>query len=106
MASQFGGKTELRERMGSDVAEEVLKLETQFPHIAAKLIELWDSPALDHYFEEIMLPQRDGRQGFPPDAASIIMRLAAVHQKLGHSRNAPSDIWSWTTEAELVRSRG
>ncbi len=55
-------------------------LEKQFPHMLNRIIELWNSPELDPYLEQLMLDTRDHqRQGFPPDVATDIMRLSRIN---------------------------
>lgn len=57
-------------------------LEKQFPHMLNKIVELWDSSALDAYFEQLMLDTRDHqRLGFPPEVASDIMRLSRINSE-------------------------
>jgi ankyrin repeat protein len=57
------------------------KLEQQYPRIFEKLIELWDSPQLDAYFNELMMNTREGRQGFPIDVANEIYYLSQVRER-------------------------
>lgn len=57
------------------------KLEQQFPRVFDRLIELWDSPQLDAYFNELMMNTRDGRQGFPVEIATEIYYLSQVRER-------------------------
>lgn len=55
-------------------------LEKQFPHLLNKIVELWNSPALDPYLQQLMLDTRDHqRHGFPPEVAADIMRLGRLN---------------------------
>lgn len=57
-------------------------LEEQFPHMLNRIIELWDSPELGAYLEQLMLDSRDHqRQGFPPEVATDIMRLGRINSE-------------------------
>ena len=57
-------------------------LEKRFPHIIIRLIELWNTPQVEKYFEELMMNTRDGkRQGFPPDVAMEIFNLSLISDK-------------------------
>ena len=54
-------------------------LEQQFPHIVAKIMELWGLPALNQYFVDLMLHTRaEPREGFPPKAAKEILNLSLI----------------------------
>ena len=96
-------KTALAERLGDDAADCLAALDASFPHLSRKIAELWGTPALDGYLRELMLPDRDGRAGFPPEAASAIMRLAALHGKLGLTRDPSWSIWQWAADSDFVR---
>lgn len=55
-------------------------LEQQFPHMLNKIVELWNSPELDPYLQQLMLDQRDHqRQGFPAEVATDILRLSRIN---------------------------
>lgn len=57
-------------------------LEKQFPHLLKKIVELWNSPELDPYLQQLMLDQRDHqRQGFPPEVATDILRLSRINSE-------------------------
>lgn len=72
-------------------------LEQQFPRVFEKIIQLWTSPALDDYFNELMMDSRDGqRKGFPPDVASELLRLSLVYAKQYKESN--KDVWGGDTE--------
>lgn len=65
-------------------------LEKQFPHLLNKIVELWNSPGLDPYLQQLMLDQRDHqRQGFPPEVATDILRLSRINseQRPGAAKN-------------------
>lgn len=52
-------------------------LETRFPRVFNKLLELWQTPHIDAYLQDLMVDKRGGdREGFPPDAAMEIIRLS------------------------------
>lgn len=50
-----------------------------FPRIAAKIRELWGTPALDEYFATLVVDERGSRQGFPPHALSAILEIGRLH---------------------------
>jgi len=72
-------------------------LESQYPRIFEKIMLLWDMPEMSHYFEELMIPDRQGRAGFPPDVAAEIVRLSLVHFST-HAPDKNQDIWEVSTD--------
>ncbi|MGC2049553.1 MAG: ankyrin repeat domain-containing protein [Gallionella sp.] len=72
-------------------------LENQFPRIFEKIMLLWDSPAINDYFTELMVPERQGRAGFPPDIAAEIVRLSLVHFST-HAPDKKQDVWAVSTD--------
>jgi hypothetical protein len=67
-------------------------LARQYPRIANRFAELWASPAqCERYLDELLLDQRGGRQGFPPEVASEIVTLKAYF--LTHVAPASFDVW-------------
>jgi hypothetical protein len=52
-------------------------LEEKFPRVFNKLLELWDTPHLEIFLQDLLMDNRSGnRQGFPPEAASEIIKLS------------------------------
>jgi ankyrin repeat protein len=54
-------------------------LENKYPRILETIMSLWDEDEIDSYFMELMVSDREGRGGFPPDVAANIMRLSLLH---------------------------
>jgi hypothetical protein len=48
-------------------------LENKYPRILETIMSLWDEDEIDPYFMELMVSDREGRGGFPPDVAANIM---------------------------------
>jgi len=67
-------------------------LESKFPRILEKIMLLWDKPGISDYFMGLMVSDREGRAGFPPDVAAEIMRLSLVHAS-SHKPNKKPDVW-------------
>ena len=84
----------LREKMlallGDRAKDYPEAIEKRFPHILAKLVELWGKPAADVYLDRLMVVDRPQRQGFPFDAASEILRLSMIHSTLDVQKSAAS----------------
>ncbi len=77
-------------------------LEEKFPRVFNKLLELWETPHIDAYLQDLMVDKRAGdRQGFPPDAAMEIIRLSnfifALH-------NAGKEVQAWEDIPEYKRN--
>jgi hypothetical protein len=62
------------------------KLAQSYPAIMQKIITLWETPKMEAYFQEIMVDERGGRQGFSPDIATEIYYLSKVFEG---TRNLP-----------------
>ncbi len=57
-------------------------LEQRFGRIVDKIVELWGTPALDDYFDDLMLVKGErAREGFPPEVASDIFALSMAYAK-------------------------
>lgn len=54
-------------------------LENAFPRIASIVRDKWGKRVLDDYFAKLVVDDRGGRQGFPPDVLSAIMEIARLH---------------------------
>ncbi len=53
-----------------------------YPRLGMKMAELWTSPEKFHkYILELVIDQRGGRQGFPPDVAADLMRLSSYFEE-------------------------
>ena len=97
-------RAKLRDKMGELAADNFPEAIAQrFPHILARLADLWGSAALDAYLDELMLDDRGGRQGFPPDVGTEIFRLISLHASLGLTRTRSSLGWSAAEDPELEK---
>ena len=79
------------------------QLEKQYPRILARIVASWGNPALDAYLDELMLPERPGRRGFPGEVAMDIFRLSTVHSALGLTKVRQGTGWAGLEDAELYR---
>ncbi len=97
-------RAKLRDKMGELAADNFPEAIAQrFPHILARLADLWGSAALDAYLDGLMLDDRGGRQGFPPDVGTEIFRLISLHASLGLTRTRSSLGWSAAEDPELEK---
>lgn len=67
-------------------------LANKYPRILETIMSLWDDDDIDPYFMELMVNNRDGRDGFPPDVAANIMRLSLLHAAQ-EKPDKINDIW-------------
>ena len=97
-------RAKLLEKMGELATDNFPEAIAQnFPHILARLADLWGSAALDPYLDSLMFDERDGRQGFPPDVASEIFQLSAAHAALGFKRVDRTKGWGAAEDPDLEK---
>ena len=96
-------RTALMAKLGShgDAFPEVTA--QRFPHIVARITDLWASPELDDYLDGLMISDRDGRQGFPQDVAGELFRLISVHGALGYAARGRGRGWAIVDDASIER---
>ena len=76
-------------------------LEEKFPRVFNKLLELWRTPDIDVYLQDLMMDKRGGdRAGFPPEAAMEIIRLSNF---LYEVRNAGKSVQAWDDVPDYKR---
>lgn len=74
-------------------------LEQQFPRVLHRIIDLWDSPDIEHYFQELMVDSRGGaRQGFPTAVASEIFALYNFYSSQHQHPEAHANVWETIPE--------
>jgi ankyrin repeat protein len=76
-------------------------LEENFPRVFNKLLELWQTPHIDVYLQDLMVDKRGGdREGFPIEAAGEIIRLSNYLDRL---HNAGKEVQAWDDIPEYKR---
>jgi len=56
-------------------------LASQFPRIANRLARFWDSPRMiDEYMEQLLIPKRSKRKGFPDKVLAELYALSEYHR--------------------------
>lgn len=64
----------LLDGLGDDVCP--VQTSARYPHIMNRIALLWDSPKLaERYFDELLIDDRGGRQGFPLNVLSELFTL-------------------------------
>lgn len=56
------------------------KLEAQYPRILEKIVSMWAAPQMEEFFMGLMVDERGGRQGFPPEVATELYYLGKVFE--------------------------
>lgn len=85
------------------------ELEKQFPRILNKIIELWDTPQMEAYFNDLMVDKRGNRQGFPAAVATEIFYLSQVYErtrKLGKSKDVDPWVKIDISKQQEIAERG
>jgi uncharacterized protein len=77
-------------------------LEEKYPRVFNKLLELWQTPHIDAYLQDLMMDKRGGdREGFLPAAAMEIIRLSNFLHEL---HNAGKEAQPWEDIPEYKRT--
>jgi len=98
-----GIRATLLEKMGEYAADYPQHIEQRYPHILAKLAELWGTPALDKYLDVLLLPDRQERQGFPGDVATEVFHLSSVHSHITFDQKATASGWGLVIDSDLEK---
>jgi hypothetical protein len=74
------------------------ELSARYPHILEKLEQMWEhQDKVRAYFQELLVTQRETRQGFPLDVYMEIFALSEHYNKLYPlPQNPDDDFWIWT----------
>lgn len=92
--------TRMLELLGNQPGKYPTILETQYPHVFQKLLELWNTVDGERYFDELMLSKRAGRLGFPPEATVEIWGLHQIHSALRESQQSKQENDLWASGAD------
>lgn len=73
-------------------------LAEQFPQIVQRIVAIWSSPEVARpYFQNLLMSDRDNRQGFPLKVYSELLELSLLYDRLFPSKprpvNIPRDPW-------------
>lgn len=89
-------------QLGPDYANAYPKtLERDYPHVLRKIAEVSGMVETEKLFEDLMLTQRTGRQGFSVEAFGELLTLISVYRKrklLSEPPKKDGDVWSWVSE--------
>ena len=77
-------------------------LEEKFPRVFNKMMELWDTPHINAFLQDLLMDNRAGnRQGFPPEAASEIIKLSSF---LDSQKKTDTELDAWEGVREYKRT--
>lgn len=96
-------RAQLMARLGDDAKHYPKQIEAQFPRILSLIVEQWGKAELDAYFNELMLPARSDRKGFPPDVAMEVFHLASLHSALNLSATQSGTGWAIVDDPERFK---
>lgn len=70
-------------------------LEDRFARVFENVMALWGTPQLDPYLSDLMIADKEGRQGFPPEVMSELIFLSMFHDEyLARKIEEAGDIWA------------
>ncbi|MGH8671528.1 MAG: ankyrin repeat domain-containing protein [Burkholderiales bacterium] len=79
-----------------------LELEKLYPRILEKIANLWDTPEVETCLNDLLVNERDTRQGFPPHIVTELLALYNVYEEL-HRKTEDTDPWAdETTRTQLA----
>ena len=96
-------RTKLTNLLGGDKKYYPTEIEQQFPRILVQIVAQWGKPELDAYLNELMLPTRAGRHGFPSAIAMEIFHLFNLHSALHLSPENSGTGWSGVDDPERFK---
>jgi ankyrin repeat protein len=80
-------------------------LEDRFPRVFNKILELCETKLIEAYLLDLMVDKRGGtRQGFPPEAATEIVRLGRYFSTL-EARKNEQDVWNNIPELKRLETQ-
>ncbi|GGP26956.1 ankyrin repeat domain-containing protein [Silvimonas amylolytica] len=75
------------------------QLAARFPRIVTRIMELWGTPNLHDYFDELLIMDRYDRQGFPPEIGAELMAVSLAHDQILGLQEEHEDIWEHVRES-------
>lgn len=65
-----------------------------YPRIVERIVQLWGHAEIEAYFQELMLDERGGRQGFPQEILMEILNLRTWYRSLLPPQPCTVDNWA------------
>jgi hypothetical protein len=67
------------------------ELESWYPHILNVIVGLWGTNELDEYLSQLIVADREDREGFPEMVMSELIMLHSFNETLINKK--PTDVW-------------
>ncbi|MBB5191081.1 hypothetical protein HNQ50_001804 [Silvimonas terrae] len=75
------------------------QLAARFPRIVTRIMELWGTPNLQAYFDELLIMDRHDRQGFPAEIGAELMSVSMAHDQIMGMQEEHHDVWEHVRES-------
>lgn len=75
-----------------------------YPNVLEKISDAWGTDALTDLFAELLVADREGRQGFPPEVGREIFALNQLNEKYKHQAVDPDDPWAMERDMSAEES--
>ncbi len=87
-------REKLMQLLGDEASAYPHNIEKGYPRILAKLIEVWKTPELPKYLDDLTFSTRAGRMGFPSGVAMDLFNLGNLEAVQRQTPDANSGGWS------------
>ena len=85
--------TQSRPEMPAMVLQHLMTVERRIPRIAYALRLRWGQGDFEAYVDSLLIDDRGGRAGFPPDVAAALFSLSRLHAEQFPSQKR-GDLWT------------
>lgn len=92
----------MSEKIWNTIGDGIQHTHRLFPRIAEKIVALWESDDFDEYLNSLVVADRPGRQGFPPEVASELILLSLLRDKY---RRAIDEGNPWVLEKKMEEDK-
>ena len=75
-----------------------------YPNVLEKISDAWGTDALTDLFAELLVADREDRQGFPPEVGREIFALNQLNEKYKHQAVDPDDPWAMERDMSAEES--
>lgn len=75
------------------VGELLAELSQRYEKVAMRLILCEGTPEFEMEMNKLLIDDRHGRQGFPPEVMAILLKLSVAHTKEFGNLLNPDDVW-------------
>lgn len=76
-------------------------LERDYPRIVDRIAALWGKDGFDEYLADLMVADKETRQGFPPEVGREILHLSLAYEVWKQAKDEGED--PWANEKEMTK---